>query len=88
MPSGRYGTAKHLLKPLTATDVGNRAQRRDVDEARVGETVFRTTHRVQRIDSERSRVTHRMEISGAGADSLGPQIGPEISGDFRRCSPN
>jgi NADPH-dependent 2,4-dienoyl-CoA reductase/sulfur reductase-like enzyme len=53
-----------------------------VDEARMGEIVIRTTHRVQRIDPERSRVTYRMEISGAGADSLGPQIGPEISGDF------
>lgn len=53
-----------------------------VDEARMGEIVIRTTHRVQRIDPERSRVTHRMEISGAGADSLGRQIGPEISGDF------
>lgn len=53
-----------------------------VDEARMGEIVIRTTHRVQRIDPERSRVTYRMEISGAGADSLGRQIGPEISGDF------
>jgi hypothetical protein len=53
-----------------------------VDEAHLGEIVVRTTHRVERTDAEHSRVTYRMEITGADADSLGPQIGPEISGDF------
>jgi Polyketide cyclase / dehydrase and lipid transport len=53
-----------------------------VDEAHLGEIVVRTNHRVERTDPEHSRVTYRMEITGAGADSLGPQIGPEISGDF------
>ena len=42
---------------------------------------MRTTHRVDRV-GDRSRVTYRMEIAGAAADELGPQIGPEISGDF------
>jgi hypothetical protein len=53
-----------------------------VDEADVGEIVVRTTHRVDRVDAERARVTYRMEITGPQADTLGPQIGPEISGDF------
>jgi uncharacterized protein YndB with AHSA1/START domain len=53
-----------------------------VDEADMGEIVVRTTHRVRRIDSERVRVTYRMEITGPAADTLGPQVGPEISGDF------
>jgi hypothetical protein len=53
-----------------------------VDEAHLGEIVVRTTHRVERTDAEHSRVTYRMEITGADADGLGPQIGPEISGDF------
>jgi uncharacterized protein YndB with AHSA1/START domain len=53
-----------------------------VDEADLGDVVVRTTHRVQRLDSERSEVTYRMEITGSQADTLGPQIGPEISGDF------
>jgi hypothetical protein len=48
----------------------------------MGEIVIRTTHRVQRIDPERSRVTYRMEISGARSGQFEPQIGPEISGDF------
>jgi hypothetical protein len=53
-----------------------------VDEAHLGDIVVRTIHRVERTDPEHSRVTYRVEITGAGAESLGPQIGPEISGDF------
>jgi hypothetical protein len=55
---------------------------RFVDEAELSEIVVRTIHRVERLDGERARVTYRMEITGAAADTLGPQIGPEISGDF------
>ena len=53
-----------------------------VDEAELGEIVVRTLHRVERLDHERARVTYRMEITGPAADTLGPQIGPEISADF------
>jgi hypothetical protein len=53
-----------------------------VDEADLGDVLVRTDHRVERLDSERARVTYRMEITGPAADSLGPQIGPEISADF------
>jgi hypothetical protein len=53
-----------------------------VDEADLGEIVVRTIHRVDRLDEGGARVTYRMEITGPEADRLGPQIGPEISGDF------
>jgi uncharacterized protein YndB with AHSA1/START domain len=53
-----------------------------VDEADLGDVVVRTTHRVERVGGGRSRVTYRMEISGPAADTLGPQLGPEISADF------
>jgi uncharacterized protein YndB with AHSA1/START domain len=53
-----------------------------VDEANLGEIVVRTIHRVRRIDSDRARITYRMEITGPAADTLGPQVGPEISADF------
>jgi uncharacterized protein YndB with AHSA1/START domain len=56
--------------------------RRFVDEAELDEIVVRTLHRVERLDPERARVTYRMEIAGPAADTLGPQIGPEISADF------
>lgn len=53
-----------------------------VDEADLGDVLVRTDHRVERLDSGRARVTYRMEITGPEADSLGPQIGSEISADF------
>ena len=53
-----------------------------VDEADGGDFVVRTTHRAEHVAPERTRVTYRMEITGPAADTLGPQIGPEISGDF------
>src|SRR5262249_5474327 len=52
-----------------------------VDEADLGDVVIRTTHRVDRVGNERSQVTYRMEITGAAADTLGPQLGPAISAD-------
>lgn len=53
-----------------------------VDEADLGQIVVRTIHRAEQSDGGRTRVTYRMEITGPAADTLGPQIGPEISGDF------
>jgi hypothetical protein len=55
---------------------------RFVDEADLGDVVVRTIHRLERLDSARIRVVYRMEITGPKADTLGPQIGPEISADF------
>lgn len=55
---------------------------RFVDEADLGEIVVRTTHRVDRLNEGRARVTYRMEITGPAGDTVGPQIGPQISGDF------
>jgi uncharacterized protein YndB with AHSA1/START domain len=48
-----------------------------VDEARFDDLVLRTTHRV-----DGTRVTYRMEITGPGADDVGPQIGPGITADW------
>ena len=53
-----------------------------VDEADLGNIVVRTTHRAEPTTDGRTRVTYRMEITGAEADTLGPEIGPQISGDF------
>jgi hypothetical protein len=53
-----------------------------VDEADLGDVVVKTFHRVDPIDEGRSMVTYRMEITGPAADTVGPELGPEISGDF------
>jgi len=53
-----------------------------IDEADGGDFVVRTTHRVEAVANERSRISYRMEITGPAAEAVGPEIGPEISGDF------
>jgi hypothetical protein len=53
-----------------------------VDEAHLGDVVVRTTHRIEHLNGNRTRVVYAMEITGPEADTLGPQIGPEISADF------
>jgi uncharacterized protein YndB with AHSA1/START domain len=53
-----------------------------VDEADLGDVVVRTSHRVESLETGRNRVTYRMEIGGPAADSVGPELGPQISGDF------
>jgi uncharacterized protein YndB with AHSA1/START domain len=55
---------------------------RFVDEADLGGVVVRTTHRIERVDADRSRIVYRMEIDGPGSDSVGPELGPQISADF------
>jgi hypothetical protein len=53
-----------------------------VDEADGGDFVVRTTHRVETVGDQSSRIIYRMEITGPAAETVGPEIGPEISGDF------
>ncbi|MGO4245685.1 polyketide cyclase [Paenarthrobacter sp. RAF54_2] len=53
-----------------------------VDEARFDELLIRTAHRLDRLDGGRVRVLYRMEITGAGADQVGPEIGPAITADW------
>jgi len=65
---------------LTIADVAEPG--RFVDQADLGPIVVRTEHRAERLDQGRSRVTYRMEITGPEADTMGPQIGPEITADF------
>lgn len=55
---------------------------RFVDEARFGDLLLRTTHRIDPIGKDRIRVVYRMEITGSGADEAGPQIGPGITADW------
>ncbi|MFD9480599.1 MULTISPECIES: SRPBCC family protein [Streptomyces] len=55
---------------------------RFVDEARFGDLLLRTVHRIDPIGQDRIRVVYRMEITGGGADEAGPQIGPDITADW------
>jgi hypothetical protein len=53
-----------------------------VDEGELGEITVTTFHRVDTLADGRSRVTYRMELTGPAADTHGPVVGPEISGDL------
>lgn len=55
---------------------------RFVDEARFGDLLLRTVHRIDPVGQGRIRVLYRMEITGDGADEAGPQIGPGITADW------
>jgi len=55
---------------------------RFVDDADLGDVLIRTVHRLVLLEDDRVQIVYRMEISGPQADTLGPQIGPEISADF------
>jgi len=52
-----------------------------VDQAELGPVVVRTAHRIEPLSGDRSRIVYRMEITGPEADTLGAQIGPEITAD-------
>jgi uncharacterized protein YndB with AHSA1/START domain len=53
-----------------------------VDEAVLGDLVFRTIHRIEQVQGGSNRIVYRMEITGRAADTAGPELGPQISGDF------
>ncbi|MFF3070195.1 SRPBCC family protein [Kitasatospora sp. NPDC057904] len=53
-----------------------------VDEARIDGLVLRTTHRLERGERLRTRVTYRMEITGDTVDLTGPQLGPAVTADW------
>lgn len=56
-------------------------ERTYADETVYDGLVLRFRHTLERT-GEGTRVTHRLEIDGPGADEAGPQLGPQISGDF------
>jgi hypothetical protein len=68
--------------PIELTIAEAEAPERFVDQADLGPVVVRTTHRIERLGGDRSRIVYRMEITGPEADTLGPQIGPRITANF------
>jgi len=43
---------------------------------------IRIIHRVERLDGQRTRIVYRTQITGEGADELGPHLGPGITAAF------
>lgn len=51
------------------------------DETVFGDLTLRFRHTLAPTENG-TRVTHRLEIDGPSADEVGPELGPQISGDF------
>jgi hypothetical protein len=51
------------------------------DETSFGDVTLLFRHTLEAVAGGTS-VTHRLEITGPAADELGPELGPQISGDF------
>ncbi|MEO5755811.1 MAG: SRPBCC family protein [Mesorhizobium sp.] len=51
------------------------------DETSFGDTQLLFRHTLAPVAGG-TRVTHRLEISGPSAAEVGPELGPQISGDF------
>jgi hypothetical protein len=51
------------------------------DETSFGDARLLFRHTLTHVEGG-TQVTHRLEISGPSADTVGPELGPQISGDF------
>ncbi|MBC7592628.1 MAG: polyketide cyclase [Kineosporiaceae bacterium] len=68
--------------PMQSTIVELKVDEVYADQTVHGELMLTFRHQLTRLDDGGTRVTHTLEISGPGADEVGPDLGPQISGDF------
>lgn len=52
------------------------------DRTEFGDLGLLFRHTLEPLPDGGTRVTHRLEIEGPSADEVGPELGPQISGDF------
>jgi hypothetical protein len=52
------------------------------DQTSFGELLLTFRHQLQSTPADGTTVTHTLEITGPGSDQVGPELGPQISGDF------
>lgn len=68
--------------PMTSTIVELEHHRVYADETVFGPLTLTFRHRLAATAAGGTEVAHELEISGEGADEIGPELGPQISGDF------
>ncbi|GIG23449.1 hypothetical protein Cch01nite_41730 [Cellulomonas chitinilytica] len=74
-PDGGPGTFESTIVDVVE-------ERTYADETTFGDVTLLFRHTLAPLDDGGTRVTHRLEITGHGADTTGPELGPQISGDF------
>ena len=52
------------------------------DRTEFGELALTFRHTLEAQTDGGTEVTHTLEIDGPGADAVGPELGPQIAGDF------
>lgn len=52
------------------------------DQTSFGELLLTFRHQLRTTQAGGTTVTHTLEITGTGSDQVGPELGPQISGDF------
>lgn len=65
---------------LAVADVA--ADARFVDVAEFDGLTLRTLHLVEPLPAGGSRVTYRLEITGEGVETAGPEVGAQVTADF------
>lgn len=75
-PVGQEPFASTIVDLVEPTTYADRTEYGDVV------LVFRHTLTTLTPPAAGTHVVHRLEISGPGADEVGPELGPQISGDF------
>jgi hypothetical protein len=73
-PVGRDAIVMHLAEVTE--------NRSFVEVAVVNGLTIRVIHRVERLDGQRTKIAYRAEITGEGADELGPHVGPGVTAAF------
>ena len=69
-------------EPLQSTIVELEADQVYADQTVYGDLKLTFRHRLAPTVDGGTRVTHTLEVAGEGADEVGPELGPQISGDF------
>lgn len=69
-------------EPIVSTIVAVAEPEYYADRTDLGPVSLQFSHRLIRLDTGGTRITHRLEITGDGAAEMGPQLGPEITADF------
>jgi hypothetical protein len=68
--------------PIESTIVEISAGERYADETTFGGATLRFSHTLSAPADGVTRIVHRLEITGADADEVGPELGPMITEDF------
>lgn len=68
--------------PITSVIVAATENTVYADETAFGGVTLRFSHTLEALDGGGTRVVHRLAITGADADRLGPELGPAITEDF------